>query len=72
MPVYYKAKLAADEVLTVEGTKREGFGWIDLRPARLADGPESGKVHMGKVTDLFSWVDNYVLTSLNRRSRQAV
>jgi hypothetical protein len=48
LATYYKAKLAADEVLTVEGSKREGFGWIDLRPGGLSDDPETGKVQIGK------------------------
>jgi hypothetical protein len=48
LATYYKAKLAADEVLTVEGGKREGFGWIDLRPGRLVDDAETGKVQIGK------------------------
>jgi hypothetical protein len=48
LPTYYVAKLAADEVLTVEGRKREGFGWIILRPGQLSDDPETGKVQLGK------------------------
>jgi len=48
MPAYYKAKLAADDVLTVLGEERKGFGYIDLRPGGLNDEPESGKVVIGK------------------------
>jgi len=48
MPHYYKAKLAADEVLTVLGREREGFGYICLRPGGLADEEETGKVQFGK------------------------
>ncbi|POS82183.1 hypothetical protein EPUL_006394, partial [Erysiphe pulchra] len=48
MPTYYQAKLAADEVLTVLGKERSGFGYISLRPGRLIDEPETGKVSLGK------------------------
>ncbi|KUJ12975.1 NAD(P)-binding protein [Mollisia scopiformis] len=51
MPGYYKAKLAADDVLAVEGmerNKKDGFGWISLRPGRLTDDAEVGKVSFGK------------------------
>ncbi|KAG9236747.1 hypothetical protein BJ875DRAFT_396543 [Amylocarpus encephaloides] len=48
LPVYYKAKLAADEVLAVEGTGRKGFGWISLRPGGLSDEEEGGRVQVGK------------------------
>jgi hypothetical protein len=48
MPAYYKAKLAADEVLTVLGEERKGFGYISLRPGALVDDPETGKVILGK------------------------
>lgn len=51
MPAYYKAKLAADDVLAVEGTernKKDGFGWISLRPGRLTDDAETGKITFGK------------------------
>lgn len=48
MPTYYQAKLAADEVLTVLGKERSGFGYISLRPGRLTDEPETGKVSLGK------------------------
>lgn len=47
MPTYYKAKLAADEVLTVLGEEKN-FQYIILRPGGLADEPESGRVVMGK------------------------
>ncbi|CAG8950656.1 hypothetical protein HYFRA_00002866 [Hymenoscyphus fraxineus] len=49
MPTYYKAKLAADEVLTVEGKERKGFGWICLRPGNLSDEQETGRVGIGKI-----------------------
>jgi hypothetical protein len=51
MPHYYKAKLAADEVLTVLGEERrakDGFAFIDLRPGGLTDEKETGKVQLGK------------------------
>ncbi|KAF8854636.1 NAD(P)-binding protein [Acephala macrosclerotiorum] len=51
MPAYYKAKLAADDVLAVEGKEREGkdgFGWISLRPGMLTDDAETGKISLGK------------------------
>jgi len=48
MPAYYKAKLAADEVLTVLGEERKGFGYISLRPGTLTDEPETGKVVLGR------------------------
>jgi len=48
MPTYYKAKLAADDVLTVLGEQKKGFGYISLRPGLLLDGPETGKVVMGR------------------------
>lgn len=48
MSDYYKAKLAADESLTVLGEEQNGFGYIVLRPGNLSDEPESGKVVMGK------------------------
>jgi nucleoside-diphosphate-sugar epimerase len=48
MPAYYKAKLAADEVLTVLGEERKGFGYISLRPGALTDEPETGKVVLGR------------------------
>lgn len=53
MPHYYKAKLAADEVLTVLGEERrakDGFQYIDLRPGGLTDEKETGKVSLGKTT----------------------
>ena len=59
MPDYYKAKIASDEVLSVLGEerrlkdlkegKKEGFGWIDLRPGVLSGEVETGKVKMGKI-----------------------
>jgi len=52
MPHYYKAKLAADEVLTVLGEERrekdKGFQYIILRPGGLTDEKEKGKVSLGK------------------------
>ncbi|CAL3964572.1 unnamed protein product [Diplocarpon coronariae] len=48
MPDYYKAKLAADEVITVLGEEKKGFGYVVLRPGTLSDKPESGKVIIGK------------------------
>jgi len=51
MPAYYRAKLAADDVLAVEGMereKRDGFGWISLRPGMLTDNEETGKISFGK------------------------
>lgn len=52
MPDYYKAKLAADEVLTVLGEERRrrdgNFQYVILRPGRLTDGEETGKVSLGK------------------------
>lgn len=54
MPDYCKAKLAADEALTVLGeerVKKEGkdkFSYIILRPGTLKDERETGLVHIGK------------------------
>ncbi|PBP15735.1 NAD dependent epimerase/dehydratase family protein [Diplocarpon rosae] len=48
MPDYYKAKLAADEVITVLGEEKKGFGYVVLRPGALSDDPEDGKVVIGK------------------------
>ena len=52
MPDYYKAKLAADEVLTVLGEQRREkdpkFQYVILRPGQLTDGEETGKVSLGK------------------------
>lgn len=52
LPVYYKAKLAADETLTVLGEERmrkdKSFSYVILRPGGLADGQETGKVQLGK------------------------
>ena len=56
MPAYYKAKLAADEVLTVLGeerVKKDGknkFSYIILRPGALTDDKETGLVSMGKTS----------------------
>lgn len=47
MPAYYKAKLAADELLTVLG-ERKGFQYIILRPGGLTDAPATGRVALGK------------------------
>jgi nucleoside-diphosphate-sugar epimerase len=47
-PAYYKAKLAADETLTVLGEEKKGFGYIILRPGFLTDDKETGKVSLGK------------------------
>ncbi len=49
MPSYYQAKLVADDVLTVLGSQREGFGWIDFRPGLLTDEKETGKVAFGRI-----------------------
>lgn len=48
MPDYYKAKLAADEAITVLGEEKKGFGYIVLRPGNLSDDPESGRIVLGK------------------------
>jgi hypothetical protein len=54
MPDYVKAKLAADEVLTVLGeerVKRDGkdkFTYVILRPGILSDEKETGLVELGK------------------------
>lgn len=52
MPHYYKAKLAADEALTVLGDERRekdnSFRYIILRPGGLTDEKEQGKVSLGK------------------------
>ncbi len=47
MPAYYKAKLAADEALTVLGEEK-GFQYIILRPGMLTDDRETGKISLGK------------------------
>jgi len=50
---YYKAKLAADEALTVLGEERKakgGFQYIILRPGGLTDEKETGKVSLGKTS----------------------
>lgn len=54
MPDYYKAKLAADEYLTVKAEERiqggdSEFQYIILRPGALVDEPTKGKVAMGKI-----------------------
>jgi nucleoside-diphosphate-sugar epimerase len=48
MPAYYKAKLAADELLTVLGERKNGFQYIILRPGGLTDGEATGRVSLGK------------------------
>ena len=54
MPAYYKAKLAADETLTVLGEERvkkdgkDKFSYIILRPGALTDDRETGLVELGK------------------------
>ncbi|CZT08684.1 uncharacterized protein RAG0_13704 [Rhynchosporium agropyri] len=49
MPHYYKAKLAADETLTVLAEEKgRDFGYIVLRPGGLSDEEESGRVVIGK------------------------
>lgn len=49
---YYKAKLAADETLTVLGEERckedSTFRYVILRPGLLKDGEATGKVEVGK------------------------
>lgn len=48
LPTYYKAKIAADEVLYRESAARgPGFVGINLRPGTLTDGP-AGTVELGK------------------------
>jgi hypothetical protein len=47
MPAYYRAKLAADELLTVLGEKK-GFQYIILRPGGLTNGDATGRVALGK------------------------
>jgi hypothetical protein len=52
IPHYYKAKLAADETLTVLGEERrkkdKDFQYIDFRPGGLSDEPATGKISLGK------------------------
>ena len=52
MPAYYKAKLAADEALTVLGEERcardKAFQYIILRPGGLTDEKETGRVSLGR------------------------
>lgn len=45
---YYEAKIAADEVLYVEGKKRPDFAGINLRPGLLTEEP-AGNVELGKL-----------------------
>ncbi|KAI4257940.1 MAG: hypothetical protein LQ352_001446 [Teloschistes flavicans] len=45
---YHPAKLASDECLTAQGFKRASLQAIVLRPGRLTDGTETGKVSLGK------------------------
>ena len=47
LATYYKAKLAADEVLYETGKKSSSLVTIGLRPATLTDEP-AGKVELGK------------------------
>jgi len=60
LPDYYKAKLAADEVLTVlaeERIAKEGsdhFSYICLRPGHLSDEKETDRVALGKITPVGS------------------
>ncbi|KAH7237225.1 hypothetical protein B0J15DRAFT_406631 [Fusarium solani] len=46
---YCKAKLAADEILLQEASKRADFVGISLRPGMLSDEP-AGQVELGKTT----------------------
>jgi nucleoside-diphosphate-sugar epimerase len=51
IPDYYKAKIAADEALTVLGeerAKKDGFAYLLLRPGGLKDGEPEGKIVLGK------------------------
>lgn len=58
LPDYYKAKLAADEALTVLGEEKirsqpggpefSKFRYIILRPANLSDKEETDKINFGK------------------------
>lgn len=45
---YSDAKIAADEVLYLEGKKRSDFAAINLRPGTLTDEP-AGKVELGRL-----------------------
>lgn len=54
LPHYYKAKLAADEALTVLGEERRArdgnaFSYLVFRPGTLTDAPPTGKVAMGRI-----------------------
>ncbi|KAL0941285.1 UPF0659 protein-like protein 1 [Colletotrichum truncatum] len=46
---YFKAKVAADEVLWQESRKRQDFAGVSLRPGLLTDEP-AGKVQFGKTS----------------------
>jgi NAD(P)H-binding len=48
IPAYYKAKLAADELLTVLGERKKAFQYIILRPGGLTDGLATWKVALGR------------------------
>lgn len=52
MPIYYRAKLAADEVLTVLGEERRAkdarFRYIILRPGMLTNDAPTGKIAFGR------------------------
>lgn len=48
LPDYYKAKIVADETLTVLGEERKGFEYIVLRPGALIDDDETGRIVLGK------------------------
>jgi len=52
LPAYYKAKMAADETLTVLGEERKkkdkDFQWICLRPGGLSDEEGKGKISLGR------------------------
>ena len=49
LATYYKAKIAADEVLYETAKKNPHFIGIDLRPGTLTDG-EAGNIEFGKVS----------------------
>ena len=50
LPTYYKAKIAADEVLYKASKKRQDFVGINLRPGTLTLDPP-GKIEFGKTKD---------------------
>ncbi|KAI9746621.1 MAG: hypothetical protein M1818_000334 [Claussenomyces sp. TS43310] len=56
LPDYFKAKLAADDVLTVLGEERRAqdpaFSYVCLRPGALLDGEATGKVTIGQTAGL--------------------